>query len=277
MKTRAFGMAMGLVLMGAAAAASAFEISETLRLAIQGDVEAVEKETPQMGEVMAALREIGASYLPELVAPIDVDRYQGVTMRRIMTGTYLMDLTYASTFGRQADAARYGQTVYRLLDQVGYPQPEMERRYREALEQIDLPGGDERLRQLVKEQERSKLWQDKLQTSDGVEFVEDNLYGFLLEGLYLTSELCFLSNYDPSSMMYVAYLRDSFQAYNQLLHRLGENPEFAAEFAAAGERNDRMNFLASIFVILGDKPIVAPAQLDALRPAIEKARKKLVK
>ena len=277
MKTRAFGMAMGLVLMGAAAAASAFEISETLRLAIQGDVEAVEKETPQMGEVMAALREIGASYLPELVAPIDVDRYQGVTMRRIMTGTYLMDLTYASTFGRQADAARYGQAVYRLLDQVGYPQPEMERRYREALEQIDLPGGDERLRQLVKEQERSKLWQDKLQTSDGVEFVEDNLYGFLLEGLYLTSELCFLSNYDPSSMMYVAYLRDSFQAYNQLLHRLGENPEFAAEFAAAGERNDRMNFLASIFVILGDKPIVAPAQLDALRPAIEKARKKLVK
>ena len=260
-----------------ALAASAFEISEELRLAIQGDVEAIEKETPQMGEVMAALREIGASYLPELAAPVDVDRYQGVIMRRIMTGTYLMDLTYASTFGRQADAARYGQAVYQLLDQVGYPQPEMERRYREALEQIDLPGGDERLRQLVKEQEQSKLWQDKLQTSAGVEFVEDNLYGFLLEGLYLTAELCFLSDYDPSSMAYVAYLRDSFQAYNQLLRRLGENPEFAAELSAVGERSDRMNFLASIFVILGDKPYVAPAQLDALRPAIEKARKKIVK
>lgn len=272
-KTRAFGMAMGLVLLGAVASASAFEVSEELRLAIQGDIEAIEKESPQMGEVMAALREVGASYLPELVAPVDVDQYQGAPRRRIITGVYLMDLTYASTFGRQADAARYGQAVYQLLELVGYPQPEMERRYREALEQIDQPGGDERMRQLVKEQERSKLWQDKLQTSDGVEFAADNLYGFLIEGLYLTSELCFLADYDPASMMYVAYLRDSFQAYDQLLHRLGENPEFAATV----EKDGRLNFLASILVILGDKPVIAPAQLDALRPAIEKARSKIVK
>lgn len=266
-------MTMGWVLMGAVAVASAAEISEALRQAIQRDVEAIEKEVPQMGEVMAALREIGASYLPELVAPVDIDQYQGAVMRRIMTGIYLMDLTYASTFSRQADAARYGEAVCRLLDQVGYPQPELERRYREALAQIDDPGGDEQLRQLVKEQERSKLWQDKLQTSDGVEFAADNLYGFLLEGLYLTSELCYLSNYDPSAMMYVAYLRDSFQAYNRLLNRMGESPEFADWV----ETHDRLNFLASIFVILGDKPVVAPAQLDALRPAIAKARKQIVR
>ena len=266
-------MALGWVLMGAVASASAVEISEALRLAIQGDIETIDKETPQMGEVMAALREVGASYLPELVAPVDVDHYQGVVMRRLMSGIYLMDVTYASTFGRQADAARYGQAVYQLLDQVGFPQPEMERRYREALEQIDQPGGDERLRQLVKEQEQNKLWQDKLQTSDGVELAADNLYGFLLEGLYLTSELCFLSNYDASSMAYVAYLRDSFQAYNKLLNRMGESQEFASWV----EASDRMNFLASIFVILGDKPVIVPAQLDALRPAIEKARNKIVK
>ena len=107
MRTRAIGMAMGWMLLGAVASASAVEVSEALRLAIQSDVEAIEKETPQMGEVMAALREIGASYLTELVAPVDVDRYQGVVRRRIMTGTYLMDLTYAATFGRQADAARH--------------------------------------------------------------------------------------------------------------------------------------------------------------------------
>ena len=273
MKTRAIGWAMAGVLMGTIAAASAFEISEELRQAIQGDVEALEKETPQMGEVMAALREIGASYLPELVAPVDVDRYQGVMPRRVMSGTYLMDLTYASTFGRQADAARYGQAVCQLLELVGYPQPDLERRYREALERIDEPGGDERLRLLVKEQQQSRVWQDRLQNPDGLDFVVDNVYGFLLEGLYLTAELCYLSNYDPSSMAYVAYLRDSFQAYNQLLNRLGEIPEFAS----SAERDDRLNFLASILVILSDKPVVTPAQLDALRPAIEKARKRIVK
>ncbi len=273
MKTKAFGMALGCLLLGAVAAAPAAEISETLRQAIRSDFEAIEKESPQMGEVMAALREIGASYLPELVAPVDVDGYQGIVMRRLMSGIYLMDLTYASTFGRQADAARYGEAVYRLLDLVGYPQPEMERRYREALEGIDDPGGDERLRQLAKEQENNKLWQDKLQTSDGVEFAADNLYGFLLEGLYLTSELCYLSNYDASSMMYVAYLRDSFQAYNQLLNRMGESPEFASWV----EAHDRLNFLASIFIILGDKPVITPAQLDALRPVIGKARNHIVR
>jgi hypothetical protein len=266
------GMAMGVALAASVLAAAAFEISEELRLAIQSDVQAIEKEGPQMGEVMAALREIGASYVPELVAPVDVDKYQHMGRRRIMSGVYLMDLTYASTFGLREPAARYGQAVYQLLDQVGFPQPDMERRYREALEQIDLPGGDERLRQLAQEQDKSKIWQNKLQTGDGVELVADSLYGFLLEGLYLTSELCALSNYDPSSMAYVSYIRESFQDYNKLLYRLGNSPEFAASV----EKHERLNFLASILVILGDKPVIAPAQLDALRPVISKARQEII-
>ena len=272
MKTSVCRMAMGWVLMGAVMTASAFEVSEELRLAIQSDIEAIDKEGPQMGEVMAALREIGASYVPELVAPVDVDKYQGMGRRRIMSGVYLMDLTYASTFAQREPVARYGQAVDELLDRVGFPQPDMERRYREALAQIDQPGGDERLRELAKEQEKNKIWQDKLQTGDGVELVADNLYGFLIEGLYLTSELCFLSNYDPSSMAYVAYVRDSFEDYKKLLYRLGDSPEFAASV----ENHDRLNFLASILVILGDKPVITPAQLDALRPAIAKARKDVV-
>jgi hypothetical protein len=265
-------MAAGMVLAASVWTASAFEISEELRLAIQGDIEAIEKEGPQMGEVMAALREIGASYVPELVASVDIDKYQGVGRRRIMSGVYLMDLTYASTFGQREPAAKFGQAVYELLDRVGFPQPDMERRYREALAQIDQPGGDERLKELAKEQEKNKIWRDKLQTGDGVELVADSLYGFLLEGLYLTSELCFLSNYDPASMAYVAYVRDSCEDYKQLLFRLGDSPEFATSV----ENHDRLNFLASILVILGDKPVITPAQLDALRPAIAKARKQIV-
>jgi hypothetical protein len=146
----------------------------------------------------------------------------------------------------------------------------MERRYREALEQIDEPGGDERLRQLAKEQEQDKLWQDKLHTSEGVELVADNLYGFLLEGLYLTTELCFLSNYDPSSMMYVAYCA------------IPSRPTTCSTaWATAGIRHlgrkaRPAQFPGLHLVILGDKPVIAPAQLDALRPAIAKARNQIV-
>ncbi len=272
MKMKACGMALGMALMATALEASEFEISDELRKQIQGDVEAVQKEGPRMGEVMAALRESGSSYLPELVAPVDVDRFQSMERRRLMVGVYLMDLTYASTFDQREPTARYGQGLYRLLEQLGYPQPDMERRYREALDQIDQPGGEERLRQLAKDQEKDEIWQDKLQTGEGVDLVVDGLYGFLIEGLHLTSELCVLSNYSPSSMMYVAYMRDSFQAYKRLLYRLGDSPEFAMTV----QKHDRLNLLVSILVILGDQPAISAAQLDELRPAIAKARKEIL-
>ena len=272
-KLNAYGMIALAGWVAAAGAPAASGISEELRLAIQRDVEAVEKDGARMGDVMAALREIGASYLPEIVAPVDVDKYQSPDRRRWMAGAYLMDLTYAATFAQNEPAARYGQAVYRLLDLLGFPQPDMEQRYREALGQIDLPGGDERLKQLLKEQDRDAAWQEMIRTGDGVELVVDGLYGFLIEGLYLTSELCALSNYDPSSMMYVAYIRDSFKAYKELLYRLGDSPELATTI----ERHDRLNLLTSFLVILGDLPQVGPEQLEALRPAIAKARQEIVR
>lgn len=183
-----------------------------------------------------------------------------------------MDMTYASSFGQREPAARFGQAVYRLLEELGYPHPDMERRYREALEQIDLPDGDAKLQQLIQEQNQDPLWQNMLDTGQGVTIVVDGLYGFLIEGLYLTSELCVLADYEPRYLMYVAYMRESLQAYNQLLHRLGDNPELAASL----EVDDRLNFLASILVILGELPELGPAQLDSLRPAVTDARREIV-
>lgn len=268
----AYGMIMGMAGAMAFGTLPAFGISEELQRTIQREVEAVGKDGAQMGDIMAALREIGASYLPEIVAPVDVNKYQGLDRRRAMSGVYLMDLTYAATFDQREPAARFGQATYQLLELLGFPQPDMERRYREALEQIDLPGGDERLRQLFKEQDRDTAWQDMLRTGDGVELVVDGLYGFLIEGLYLTSELCVLSDYDPAYMMYVAYIRDSFQAYKALLYRLADSPEFSTSI----ERNERLNRLTSFLVILGDLPQIGPAQLESLRPAITQTRHEIV-
>lgn len=270
MSRRAVGLAAGLWM--AAVAAFGFELSEDVRLAIQRDVEAVEEKGPRMGDVMAALRESGASYLPELTAPLDRDQYQSTYRRRLMTGVYLMDLTYAATFDQREPAARFGQALHQMLVDLGFPRPDMERRYREALAQINLPDGDDRLRQLVKEQQENSLWQEQLQSGEGVELVVDGLYGFLIEGLYLTIELCVLSDYDPSSMMYVAYMRDSFQAYKTLLYRIGETPELARNI----ERDQRLSFLTSILVILGDLPQLGPEQIDALRPSIVKARRDIL-
>ena len=272
MKTRACAWVAGAMGLAMGLAASAIEISDELRLQIQQDVEAIEKEGPKMGEVMAALREAGGSYVPEIVAPIDVDRYQTMERRRWMTGVYLMDLTYATTFGQRDPAARTGQALYQLLDLLGFPQPEMERRYREALEQIDQPGGDERLRELAQGTDEDPSWKEMLRSSAGVDLVADGLYGFLIEGLHLTSELCVLSDYDPAFLMYVGYMRESCEAYKRLLYRLGDS----AEFATSIDHHKRLNFLTSILIILGEMPEVGRDQLDALRPAIADARREIV-
>ena len=264
---------MGAVLAAAVWTACGFEVSEELRQEIQRDVEAIEQDGPRMGDMMAAFREAGASYMPELVAPVDLERFQTMTRRRMIVGAYLMDMTYAATFEQHEPSVRFGQALYKLLSDLGFPRPEMERRYREALEQIDEPGGEERLRQLYRDQEKDEQWQAMLETGDGVELVADGLYGFLVEGLYQTTELCVLSGYDPVFLMYVAYMRESLQAYNKLLHRLGDVPELAASV----ERSDRMNFLASVLVILGDLPEIGRAQIDSLRPAIANARREIVR
>ena len=145
----------------------------------------------------------------------------------------------------------------------------MERRYRDALARIDEPGGDERLRQLAKAQDDNLAWQDMLRTGEGVEIVVEGLYGFLVEGLYLTTELCALANYDPAYLMYVAYMRDSFEAYKRLLHRVGEIPELAASI----QDSDRLHFLTSVLLVLGDMPRLGPDLLESLRPSIAKARR----
>ncbi len=251
---------------------SAIEISDDLRLTLQHNIEAVEKDGPRMSDAMIALREVGASFLPELIAPIDVERYQNPERKRQVLGAYLMDLTYAATFDQRDSAARYGQAIYQLLGDLGYPHPDMERRYREALQQIDLPGGDEQLRQLAKEQDQDTHWQEMLRYGNGVEIVVDGLYGFLVEGLQLTTELCVLSNYDPSFMMYVEYMRESFVAYKRLLHLIGENEELAHIV----QNNDKLNLLTTVLFIYAELPQLGPEQIDLLRPVIQKARREII-
>ena len=160
--------------------AGALEVSDDLRLRVQKDIQLVEQEGPRMGDLMAGIREAGASYLPELPAPIDPDRYQALERQRMIIGVYLMDLTYAATFYQQQPAARYGQAIARLLEKVGFPQPDMERHIDVAPPpkpapanefELDEPEADtDAARQAsVRRQMRGLARQASLDPGDGIE------------------------------------------------------------------------------------------------------------
>lgn len=263
-------MGFGLFIM--AVSAPALEISDDLQLRVQKDIERVEQEGPEMGSLMAAMREAGATYLPELVAPLDVDRYQTQERQRMMTGVYLMDLTYASTFYQQQPAAQCGQAVARLLGELGFPQPDMERRYREALEQIDQPGGEERLKALLDAQAEDKAWQEMLRNGEGAAMVVGGCYGLLIEALYLTCETCALSGYNPAFVQYVGDMRESFGIFKQVLFDFDETPEFATLI----ERDERVAFITTLIGLLTDIPQVGVEQIKKLRPIVARARMDIV-
>ncbi|MDD2237213.1 MAG: hypothetical protein PHP44_09460 [Kiritimatiellae bacterium] len=272
MRNKWCGILAGIGTITLALSATALEVSDELRLRVEKDIKLVEQEGPQMGDLMAGMREAGASYLPELTAPCDATRYQAQERRRMMVGVYLMDLTYAATFYQQQDAAHYGQAIATLLEQLGFPQPDMERDYREALDQIDLPGGEARLQALLEAEQQDTAWQEMLRNGDGAALVVGGLYGMLIEALYLTCETCVLSDYNPTFIRFVSDMRDSFRIFNRVLLDFDDAPEFAELI----DRDERITFVTTLVSLLNDIPSLGAEQIRQLRPIIAKARADIV-
>lgn len=264
---------VGLVIAGTALSVLAFEITDDLRLRLQQRIEEIETTPPKMSDMMTALREAGASYLPEIVAPADADKYQSAERRRLITGVYIMDLTYATTFNQRKPAAAYGQAIYQLLDQLGFPNPGMERQYREALADIDQPGGEEQLQELLRKQDEDINWQEKMKTPEGAAFVVDSVYGFLIEALYLTGEISAASNYNADYLQYIANMRESFLAYKDILKQFEQDAATADLMAF----NERVQFITSILDVLGDAPQIGPEEIEELRPVLHQAREDILK
>ena len=255
--------------------ASAQYLPDNLRQELQQRIVAVvgETESPLMGNMLASMRASGASYIPEITAPIDVDKYQDMERLRFMNGVYWMDMTYAAVFDQLDPAARYGQAICRLLELLGYPLPGMEQRYRVALEQLNEPGGQERLLALFQEQDQDEQWKKVIREEAGMQLVVNAVYGFLIEGLYLTEELCVLSNYNPEFLRSINTMRESLQAFRKVLDLFANEPELAALVSM----NERIQFITRMLNIITDKNDIGPDEINELRPLIKKARNDMVK
>jgi len=261
-----------LILMATISLAQAVEISDALRTRTEKAITRIETEGPELGFIMAALREANASYMPEIVAPIDVTKYQDPEAQRLIIGVYQMDLTYAATFDQRQATAQYGQAIYELFDKLGFPNPELAKQYREALQNIDLPGGEERLRELIKKQDANEDWKSMLRSGDGLDLVVDGLFAYIIEGVYLTCEMATLSDYDPTFLKCVSDLKGSFILFQELLAEYDDDPDFAAVTAAS----KRGLAIQEILTQFGDAAEITPVGVKKLRPLVAAIRKGIV-
>ena len=270
---KSIGSLFGATLLGLALSSSAFELSDELQQKVCAEIDLIWKEGPKMGDTMFMMREAGGAYLPEIVESANADKYQSMEKRRIMVGIYWMDLTYASTFHQAEPAAQYGQAICQFLENLGYPWPEMERRYREALEQIDQPGGEEELWELFREQNEDAQWQEMVKDGAGLEMVIDGLYGYLLEGLYLATEIAVQSNYEPNYMRFVGDTKNAFQSYERLLALVENEPELAALI----QQKERAQFITVLLNIINAMPDMGEDQVNAIRAFSRKYRNDVMK
>lgn len=269
---RSFGSILGFVWLAATLSSPALELSPALREKTQQALDAVWRNGPTAGDTMFLLREAGGAYLPEIVAPVDATKYQDMDRRRLMVGVYGMDLAYASTFHQAEPAARTGQALCALLQDLGHPRPELERQYREALDQIDQPGGEQRLRDLFRMPQETADWQALLDTDEGAELAVDALFGHLIEGLYLASEIAVLSDFEPNYMRFVGDMRNAFLSFKDMLLQFEDEPEFKELI----QSSERIQLVTELLALIGDMPEVGPEQVQDLRPVITKTRNDIV-
>ncbi len=269
---KSMGSLFALALLGLALSASAFELSDELQQKVRAEIDLLWKEGPKMGDTMFMMREAGGAYLPEIVVPVDVDKYQSMEKRRILVGMYWMDMTYAATFHQAEPTAQFGQAVCQFLESLGYPWPDMERRYREALEQIDQPGGEEELWELFREQDEDVEWQEMVKDGEGLELLVDGLYGYLLEGLYLATEIAVQSNYEPNYMRFVGDTKNAFQSYERLLALVENEPELAALV----QQKERAQFITVLLNIINAMPEMGEDQVNAIRAFSRKYRNDVI-
>lgn len=259
-----------MMMMGSTVQAADQTVPEELRRQVLENLVAIEDEG--LMSVMLRLRESGASYIPEITIPVDVDKYQDPEKQRVMVGVALTNMAYAAAFNQPKQAAEYAQAVFRLLDALGFPWPEMERRFVEAVEKLDEPGGEQRIMDLIKEIDADKEWQEMLGTHEGMGLITGTFYGSVVEGLFLAVEIAVLSGYDPKFLQFVHDEYTGLTAIQNMLLLFDGEPELAGVV----NKDERMRFIAGMFDIVGDATQIGQEQVDALRPVITKERNAMV-
>ncbi len=267
------GFLFGLTLLGLALTATAFEISDERRTKVITEIDQVFQQGPKIADAMALMNKADEAFLPDILVPVDIAKYPSMESSRILVGMYWMDMIYSAAFRQVEPTLQFGQAIIQLLAYLGLPWPEMERRHLEALDQRVQPGGEEEFWKSFREQDVNVKWQDMVKERAGLELLVDGLYGYLLEGIYLATEIAAQSNYDPAYVHYFSETKIALQAYGRLLALFADEPVLAAMF----QQKERAQFIAVLLNIIDSMPEHGEDHVNAISAFVRKYRNDVIR
>lgn len=247
-------------------------ISEEFRKEIEKTIDKVETEGPRAVQLISDLKAAGASYIPEILAPVVPEKYQEETRQRLIAGIYLMDTQYAIVFGKNKESLEYGLALYSLIDKLGFPVPELEKQFREALAHIDDPDAEERLNNLGKSIDQDTSWKEMLSSPKGMQLIVEGLYAWMLEGVYITSELAAQSNYNPAFLKVLNDHRSYLSTYMTLLDQFIDKPELASVLRT----EERINTIKTLLALLSGPNPIGKDEVEEIRKVAGQARNQIV-
>lgn len=227
------------------------------------------KRIHSMMDVTRALKDGGASYQQDLTLPVSVVKsVSGGDSSVVMIGMYQFDAVYAVAFGRKKDAAALMQAQDTLMDKLNmrgklevsalFPPT-----FKKLVKTPDRFSFDEVVKAYADNTENYTIL---MQAPGGFNVVEDTLYGFLVEALYVMSNAVILADYDPAL---VGLLADSTPVIQPVLdfYEAFTNEDYAAyvtdeNFLEQGQRAGWLKMLLKM--ILNEKQSLTEKQVRAI-------------
>jgi len=159
------------------------------------------KRINSMLDVTRALKQGGASYQKDLALPEDmVKSVQPGDAGTVIIGMYQFDAVYAVAFGRKKDAAGFMQAQDGLMDKLNMRnQLEVSAlfppTFKNLIKTPDKIGFEEVVDAYAANRDAYTIL---MQAPGGFNAIEDTLYGFLVEALYVVANQVILTDYDST-------------------------------------------------------------------------------
>lgn len=226
----------------------------------------------QEHEVIERMKKAGASYFPELTAPVQKGKtLRNIEVQRQIVGVYTMDMAYASVFGKNKESLQFAEAIDSGLTGIGFTNRKITNRYKKAMK--DFQGADSKKAFAELDKAIDATLEEALQTPAGMELAVEATYGWWVEGLYLTTEIAAQKNYHPKFIAFVNDQKKTTQTMMRIFDLFKKYPEFAAMM----DVEERMPIVRGILNKLKKADKIGKADIDAIRGTVSEARTGILK
>lgn len=240
---------------------------------------ALTKDKIQSMMAMAqVLRDAGASYQDAYTVPtVLAQRYQPGESLRVMIGIYQFDALYSASFGRKKEAVDFLAARTKLVDKMNLRgQVDVSALFPKKLDAMMKNPESATLKGIIAAYaENADMYREMMDKQIGFETIEASLYGFVLEGLYVTSNSILASGMDPEVMAVLQHVVPLIQPAISLYESFTDLDNYATyvdpdNFLEVSERSAWLKVIVKMIADRGGK--LTEKQVRAIAEIVTKER-----